>query len=312
MLEERLPTVLDPRPLANFVETDEIRAIADRALVYIQAGFPVHFRGDAGTGKTTLALHVAAQLKRPVVLIHGDEEFSTADLIGGEYGYSSRRVIDNYIHSVLKSEEEVAPRWVDNRLTTAARNGFTLVYDEFTRSRPEANNVLLAVLQERILDMPAGAEDSNYLSVHPQFTSIFTSNSSDYAGVYGSQDALFDRMVTLDLQHYDFETEVAITQAKAGLTRAEAERIVSVTRSLRDVEGCEVTPSVRSCIKIGRAVKMQEASVSVSDPYFRAICQDVLGSGASRSGHGLASLRQAISSLVECHCQNAEELADVH
>ena len=86
MVTEERTTLLEPRPLPNFVETKFIREIVDRALAYIAAGFPIHFRGASGTGKTTLALHVASKLGRPVVMIHGDEEFSTSDLVGGEYG----------------------------------------------------------------------------------------------------------------------------------------------------------------------------------------------------------------------------------
>ncbi len=158
MVTEERATLLEPRPLPNFVETKFIREIVDRAVAYIAAGFPIHFRGASGTEKTTLALHVASKLGRPVVMIHGDEEFSTSDLVGGEYGYRLRKVIDNFIHSVLKTEEEMTRRWVDNHLTIACKYGFTLIYDEFTRSRPEANNVLLSVLQERMLDLPAARE----------------------------------------------------------------------------------------------------------------------------------------------------------
>ncbi|GFP25367.1 hypothetical protein HKBW3S25_00839 [Candidatus Hakubella thermalkaliphila] len=82
MLEE-VTTVLEPRPLPNFVETKSVKDITERALAYIAAGFPVHFRGVSGTGKTTLAMHVASKIGRPVVMIHGDEEFSTSDLVGG-------------------------------------------------------------------------------------------------------------------------------------------------------------------------------------------------------------------------------------
>ena len=91
-------------------------------------------------------------------MIHGDEEFSSSDLIGGEYGYRVRKVVDNFIHSVLKTEEDMQRRWVDNRLTVACKYGFTLIYDEFTRSRPEANNTLLSVLQEKMLDLPAARQ----------------------------------------------------------------------------------------------------------------------------------------------------------
>jgi len=38
-------------------------------------------------------------------------------------------------------------------------------------------------------------------------------------------------MVTLDLDHFDEETEVAITAAKSGLPRADAKKIVAVVRA---------------------------------------------------------------------------------
>ena len=67
-------------------------------------------------------------------------------------------------------------QWVDNRLTTACQFGLTLIYDEFTRSRPEANNVLLSILEERILVLPNARGRESYLKVHPDFRAIFTSN----------------------------------------------------------------------------------------------------------------------------------------
>ena len=69
---EELTSIIEPAPLPDFVETKFVKALAERALGYIKAGFPVHFRGASGTGKTTLALHVASKLKRPVVMIHGN------------------------------------------------------------------------------------------------------------------------------------------------------------------------------------------------------------------------------------------------
>ncbi|MFN3476696.1 MAG: AAA family ATPase, partial [Candidatus Methylomirabilales bacterium] len=166
---QELVTVLEPRPLPDFVETPFVKAITERALAYIEAGFPVHFRGPSGTGKTTLAMHVAAMIGRPVVLIHGDEEFRSSDLVGGEHGYRYRRVIDRFVSRVLKVEEDMIKRWVDYRLTTACKYGLTLIYDEFTRSRPETNNVLLSILQERVLELPVGRGEDPYLRVHPDF-----------------------------------------------------------------------------------------------------------------------------------------------
>ncbi len=304
MVIEEVATLLEPRPLSNFVETPFVRGIVERALAYIASGFPVHFRGTSGTGKTTLAFHVASKLGRPVVMIHGDEEFSTSDLVGNEYGYRMNKVIDNFIHSVLKTEEDMSKRWVDNRLTVACKYGFTLIYDEFTRSRPEANNSLLSVLQEKMLDMPAARNGDGYLSVHPDFTAIFTSNPEEYAGVYRSQDALRDRMVTLDLDHFDEETEVAITKTKSGLDRSDAEKIVRVVRGLREAGVCEFAPTIRGCIMVGKVLKMQDGSVNATNDFFRQLCLDILTSESTRVGSRAQTnkVKKVVSQLLDRYC----------
>lgn len=282
---DEMTTVLEPRPLPNFVETPQVRNICERALAYIAGGFPVHFRGISGSGKTTLSMHVAAKIGRPVIMIHGDEEFSTSDLIGGEYGYRIKKTVDNFIHSVLKTEEDMTRRWVDNRLTVACKYGFTLIYDEFTRSRPEANNTLLSVLQEKMLDLPAARQGGEgYLRVDPNFTAIFTSNPEEYAGVYRSQDALRDRMITIDLDYYDKDTEIGITCAKTGIPQDQAERIVDVVRALRETGKCEYEPTVRGCIMISKTLKIRGASVLRDDAVFREIAIDILSSETSRMG----------------------------
>ena len=205
----------------------------ERALGYLRAGYPINLAGPAGTGKTTLALHLAARLRQPVTLIHGDDEFGSSDLVGSDHGYRKSKLIDNFIHSVVKTEETMKTLWTDNRLTTACRYGHVLIYDEFTRSRPEANNVLLSVLGERLLNLPKKCNGGDgYLEVHPSFRAIFTSNPQEYAGVHKSQDALLDRLITIYMDHYDRETEVAITASSGGVSSEMAEQIVDLVHLL--------------------------------------------------------------------------------
>jgi gas vesicle protein GvpN len=304
MIEE-LTTVLEPRPLPDFVETKFVKDVTDRALAYIRAGFPVHFRGASGTGKTTLAMHVASKIGRPVVMIHGDEEFTTSDLVGGEYGYRLRKVIDRFVSRVLKVEEDMVKRWVDNRLTVACKYGFTLIYDEFTRSRPEANNILLSILQERIMGLPAGrGGGEGYLRVDPNFTAIFTSNPEEYAGVHRSQDALRDRMITMDLDHFDEETEIAITRTKSGVSQRDAERIVKVVRALRESGACEFAPTIRGCIMVAKSLKVLNGTISADSKLFRQVCQDILASETSRVGSktNQAKVRELVKKFVNQYC----------
>jgi gas vesicle protein GvpN len=300
MIDE-MTTVLEPSPLPDFVETKYIKDITHRALFYIQAGFPVHFRGASGTGKTTLAMHLASKINRPVVMIHGDEEFTTSDLVGGEYGYRLRKVVDRFISRVLKTEEDMVKRWVDNRLTVACKYGFTLIYDEFTRSRPEANNILLSVLQEKMMDLPVGrGGEDPYLRVDPNFTAIFTSNPEEYAGVHRSQDALRDRMITMDVDHFDYETEAAITQAKSKLSKPNAELIVNIVRGLRDSGKSEFAPTVRGCIMIAKTLKVQNMTPSHSDGFLK-MCQDILASETSRVGSktNQARVKEIVKEIVQ-------------
>jgi gas vesicle protein GvpN len=303
MIDE-MTTVLDPSPLPDFVETKYIKDITNRVLSYIKAGFPVHFRGASGTGKTTLAMHIASKIKRPVVMIHGDEEFTTSDLVGGEYGYRIRKVVDRFISRVLKTEEDMVKRWVDNRLTVACKYGFTLIYDEFTRSRPEANNILLSILQEKMMDLPAGrGGEEQYLRVDPNFTAIFTSNPEEYAGVHRSQDALRDRMITMDLDYFDYETEVAITRAKSRLSKPNAETIVNIVRGLRESGKCEFAPTIRGCIMIAKTLKVQGLTPARANGTFMQICQDILSSETSRVGSKTNQdrIKAIIKELVETY-----------
>lgn len=285
---------------ARFVATDEVKRITNRALAYLRAGYPVHFSGPAGTGKTTIALHVAALRGRSVVLMHGDDELGSSDLIGGDYGYTKSKLVDNFIHSVVKTQESVNTLWTDNRLTLACRHGDTLVYDEFTRTKPEANNALLSVLEEGLLTLPKRRpKGEGFMEVHTDFRAIFTSNPEEYAGVHRTQDALMDRLVTIKINYLERETEVEITRAKSGVSRAEAEIITDIVRDLRVSGHTRHAPSLRACIMIAKVTAQEGARALAADSTFRDICMDVLGGLAPKVTHnGEDEVGDAVLSIV--------------
>jgi len=306
MSEERTPIVLTIDPSESFVETPAIKKIVNRSLSYLAAGFPIHFSGPTGTGKTTLAMHVSHKLNQAIMLMFGDEEFGTSSLVGDKLGYRKRKLIDNFIHSVLKTEEDVSQRWVDNRLTTACKYGLTLIYDEFNRSRPEANNALLSVLEEGILTLPVSEEEEGYIKVHPNFKAIFTSNPEEYAGVHKTQDALLDRMVTIHLDYFDEETERAIVVAKTGISVQEAKKIIGILRDFRQANGVSRPVTIRPAILIGKVMKQQNIPVS-ANPIFIDICVDALASGRNHNEEAKKAVEIVID-LVQKHCPSPSQM----
>ncbi|HEY9763984.1 MAG TPA: gas vesicle protein GvpN [Trichocoleus sp.] len=275
-------TVLQARP-RHFVSTPTTERIARRALRYLQSGYSIHLKGPAGTGKTTLALHLADLLARPIMLLFGDDEFKTSDLIGNQSGYTRKKVVDNYIHSVVKVEDELRQNWVDSRLTLACREGFTLVYDEFNRSRPEVNNVLLSALEEKLLVLPPNNNRSEYIRVNPHFRGIFTSNPEEYCGVHGTQDALLDRLITITMPEPDELTQQQILVQKVGLEAASALTIVRVVRGFHANMAPDMVSSLRPSLMIATICQQHEIPPLAEDPEFRDVCSDVLLSRAKES-----------------------------
>jgi nitric oxide reductase NorQ protein len=265
------------RKRADFVETEQVRELTERAMGYLDSGLGVNLEGASGTGKTTLALHIATQLGRPMTLISGDNEFGSSNLLGSNSGFRRRKVVDNFIHTVLKVDEESSTSWVDERLTVACKNGYTLVYDEFTRSKAEANNVLLPVLEEGILIFPSAAGKGGYMKVHPDFRAIFTSNPDDYAGVHLVQEALRDRLVTMRLEGFDTQTESGIVAARSGLEESQAHAITELVRTVRHNNDLfKVKHSVRAALQIARVAANRGLTVEAGNAMFEQVVMDVL------------------------------------
>ncbi|MBC5796669.1 gas vesicle protein GvpN [Sphaerospermopsis sp. LEGE 00249] len=302
--------VLRVRP-GQFVVTPAIEKVASRALLYLKSGFPIHLRGPAGTGKTTLALHLAHCLDRPVMLLFGDDEFKSSDLIGSESGYTHKKLLDNYIHSVVKIEDEFRQNWVDSRLTLACREGFTLVYDEFNRSRPEVNNVLLSALEEKILSLPPSSNQPEYLNVNPQFRVIFTSNPEEYCGVHSTQDALMDRLVTINMPEPDELTQTEILIQKTNLDRESAYFIVHLVKSFRQATGAEKTSGLRSCLMIGKVCADNGIVATPENADFRDIAMDILFNRTNLSISECTSILADLLSQASTSVAQALEMMNV-
>lgn len=257
----------------HFVDAPDVKKLKNRIKVWLNIGYPVHLIGPTGCGKTSLAMHTARELGRPVVWINGDESVTTADLIGGYSQIEQESLRDKYIHNVFKSSDILKADWVDNPLAIACKYGYTLVYNEFSRTKPAANNVLLSILEEGILELPTKFGEERYIKVHPDFNAILTSNSIEYAGVHRPQDALLDRLVSIYMDYYSPDTEIKIVHAHTGLPIHDARKIVGIVRALREKLPDAQKPGTRACIMIGKGLAASNGSAHVN---FEQICIDVI------------------------------------
>ena len=269
-----------PSAAGLFVD-DALRSIESRAVAYLNAGLAVHLRGPAGAGKTTLAMQIAARIGRPLTLLTGDAWMTSGHLVGREAGAVSRQVIDRYVHTVTKIETETSAVWADNALTRAILEGHTLVYDEFTRSSPAANNPLLSALEERMLVLTGRSRGERIVKAHDEFRAILTSNPTDYAGVNAPQDALIDRVVTFDIEGHDRSTEIGIVATRSGLDEAAAGHIVDIVRNLRGSKHLGQNPSMRASIMIAKVAHKEGVGPDAGDPRFLQMVLDVLESKLS-------------------------------
>ncbi|WP_255167833.1 gas vesicle protein GvpN [Natrononativus amylolyticus] len=286
------PEEIVPDP---FVTTDEIESIQDRITGWLDADQPVHLIGPTGCGKTALALSAAARRGRPVVWLNGDESIDTAALVGEHAGGERYREDDQFVSGVRKQTEVVRKRWVDNPLSVAAREGATLVYNEFSRSQPVAHNVLLSMFEEGVLERPGKGGDGRQIDVHPEFRAVLTSNAVEYAGVHQPQDALLDRVVGVHVDFYDRETELEIVAAHTDLAEQRVEAVVDATRTLR--EELDVVVGTRAAITAAKGLAVFGGDGSEDADVLADVFADVLAPKVAGTGD-LNDLREEITDAL--------------
>ncbi|NEQ51737.1 MAG: AAA domain-containing protein [Leptolyngbya sp. SIO3F4] len=244
-----MSTVIQVRP-QQFVKTTALEQVIRRALRYLSTGYSIHLEGPTGIGKTTLAVELANCRRRPVKLMVGHHKLSAS----------------NQYYSWLRR---------------ACCEGWTLIYDEFNRSRPEANTVLLSVLEERtlLLNNEQGVE---HVPIHSEFRVIFTSNSEEYCGTFSTQNALLDRLVTLRLPEPNLLAQQKLLVELSGISREAAALVIRLVQQFFRQVAPESIYSLRPQLMIAQVCHHEGIAVSTDNAEFRQVCRDILLSRSSQ------------------------------
>lgn len=113
-------------------------------------------RGDPSTGKSSAAEQFHARLRAPMVFLACHERLEPHQLNGSLYPTPGGDL-----------------KWVDGPVFKAARNGLSLLLDEFNTLDPACTNSLNAILEGYSVTIP---ETGEVIKPHPNFRVIATEN----------------------------------------------------------------------------------------------------------------------------------------
>lgn len=223
--------------------------------------------GDAGVGKSSVIVEIAARLNIPVYQLacSGKTRFQhlvgSRELVGGE------------------------TKWVDGPLTRAMREGGILLMDEVTRLDAGEQMNLAAVLDARsALTIPDTGE---VVKPHPRFRVAATGNSGGfgdesgaYVGEKPSSFAFLDRFQKLRVNPMPADVETSLLTKASGLPDEIIALMIRLAGEVRknfvgSGGGLSVTVSPRS-MQVWAMEAVGYQKLGIKDPVWEALMDTVL------------------------------------
>lgn len=215
------------RPCGHEIE------IAEEA---VAAGLPIMLVGPTGCGKTRFVEHMAARLQQPLITVVGNDDTTTADLVG----------------RYLVHGGDV--NWIDGPLTRAARSGSVFYLDEVVEVRREALAVLHPMADDRRSLFVERANET--VPAAPGFALFCSYNPARSIGFKELRAAFRGRFVTLAMSYLPLSDEAAVVQREAKVADAVARRFAELAAALRQgigERGGDV-PSTRMLVSAAQLV----------------------------------------------------------
>jgi len=205
------------------------------ALIAAQAGKHILFEGAVGVGKTTMALAVAAHLKKKIVRIDGDERYTEQKLAGW------------YDPPLVLARGYTKESFIHGPLSKSMLEGAILLINELNRMPEGTQNVMLSAMDERTIHIP------KYGAIHAEggFMIIATQNPDEYIGTSQLSEALKDRFICINLGYQSEEGERQIVKLRSACRDGDIIAVsVAIARMTREEQEIKRGSSVRGAIDL--------------------------------------------------------------
>jgi MoxR-like ATPase len=225
-----------------------LEAETELTLSAIENHIPIVIEGDSGTGKTELAKTLANALGRPFYRVDGDENLTISKIRGW---FDPPLVMKTGFND--KS-------FIAGPLVRAMKEGGLFFFNEVNRAPSESINGVLAVMDERQIEVP----QLERMSANDEFYSIFTLNPLEYVGTNPLPEAFFDRCILIRLKHKSGNEAEQIVQLRTGHSDKELiSKIVAFTDRTRSFPNFETGASIRAAIQLTQLLKERVADPDV-------------------------------------------------
>ncbi|MFX0086812.1 MAG: AAA family ATPase [Candidatus Hodarchaeota archaeon] len=219
-----------------------LEAETELILSAIENHIPIVIEGESGTGKTELAKTLAKALRRPFYRVDGDENLTITKIRGW---FDPPLVMKTGFNE--KS-------FIAGPLVRAMKEGGLFFFNEVNRAPSESINGVLAVMDERQIEIP----QLERMSAIDEFYSIFTLNPLEYVGTNPLPEAFFDRCVIIRLKHKSGDEAKQIVQLRTDCEDKDLiTKIVTLTERTRSSPNFETGASIRAAIQLTQLLKGQ-------------------------------------------------------
>lgn len=189
----------------------------DRYAAAYEVRMPVMLKGPTGCGKSRFVEYMAWKLGKPLITVACNEDMTAADLVG-------RFLLD--INGT---------KWQDGPLTIAARIGAICYLDEVVEARQDTT-VVIHPLTDHRRQLPL-EKTGEVVSAHPDFQVVISYNPGYQSMMKDLKQSTKQRFGAMSFEYPSEEVETEIVAHEAGVDRADAERLVQIAKSSRNLKG---------------------------------------------------------------------------